>query len=860
MSGYFGGTSVRTGMVRRLTASNFRELVDRYVHVPVQIPITRAEFWNMPDDNARDDYKDGPFVAACGFAYESEGPRNDNSATDLRLVIFDLDEGPWVKDFDESPDTLAEHLYPYSFVAWRTAKYRKSAPRLKVVVDVSPCDPRYHRPMVDFLADRLGIPREFKGARESKVLSQPQYRPVLFKGEDFEAVIASRLSGIPLSPSDLPLPSFDDEDSPEGRTFAAPVVDDDEFFGLSCLPVPDTTIEDVRSALFAIDPDCDYKRWIEVVAALRHQFTDEDDARAAYEMFVEWSEQGDKFRGRRDCWTKWKSFQPYAKGRPPVTIRTLYRHAIDSGWDHSKVSVKHCVSVEDWLAETDDRNTLISEGARRIAMVPFSSDVVEEVLLNAWKKRISAVGGGTIALATLRREVAKVRRNDRKVDFSAGQDKIPPWLRPMVFVGSEDLFVSLATGAEFKPAAFDRYYEKELLPKDDTPPTGRAEVTPATFALNIVQVQRVEYRSYDPTQNCEDRFFFDDETGRAMLNLYDPNSVPVGDPEYAREAEARFRQLIAPLVREAALQELLIDYCAFLVQHPGEKITWSFLIQSAQGAGKGTLTEVMEGVLGPVNVKVISSEMVRSGFNEWARNAVLGVFNEIYIPGDRRDQVMNSLKPLISDLTIPISIKHKDSQNRVRNTMNYLAFSNFKDACAMTDSERRWCVVFSPVQTREQVLSLQHVGHFDQVRWLLTPEGTAGLRYYLERRKFSDDFEPKGHAPDTPYRREVVASSKNPLQVAIEEAIEDAVDPLITKEVIHENRMCELVCRSPREQSLVHRYLAALGYERYTMNRVMVGSGPKSYLWVNYRHWQNGIAPQKFLEQRLLMSETPGFE
>ena len=187
---FFGGNGVRGGRIRRLNASTFRELVERYIYIPVPFHLTRREFFALTVDE-RDEKKDGPYIVACSYAFE-EGHREDVTATAVNMVILDLDEGDFVKDFDESPETLQEHLYPLNFVCWRTAKHTPAAPRLKIAVELEPCHPRLHKRFVAMIAARLGLPDGFKGTREATTLSLPQSRPLHFKGEDYSAVIASR--------------------------------------------------------------------------------------------------------------------------------------------------------------------------------------------------------------------------------------------------------------------------------------------------------------------------------------------------------------------------------------------------------------------------------------------------------------------------------------------------------------------------------------------------------------------------------------------------------------------------------------------------------------------------------------------
>ena len=261
------------------------------------------------------------------------------------------------------------------------------------------------------------------------------------------------------------------------------------------------------------------------------------------------------------------------------------------------------------------------------------------------------------------------------------------------------------------------------------------------------------------------------------------------------------------------------------------------ILLGGPGAGKGTLSEIMQAVLGPVNVALISPAMMKADFNEWAVGVVFGVFNEVHIPGDRRDQVMNAIKPLITDPTISISLKHRDGKCQVKNFTNYIAFSNDKSATYLSGEDRRWCIVFSPIQTKEQAEALNTTGHFTEIRWLTSPEGASALRYYFMKRVISPDFPLTGHAPATKYRAEVIDQSKNSLQIAVEDIIEDGDEPLIGPLVIHEGRLKEIACRLPRDAALLPRFLSLMGYERESAKRVMVEGNP-GVIWVHTQNWK----------------------
>lgn len=849
MSNYFGGASVHGGRVRRLQASTFRELVERYIFLPVTFPMTRRDFFELPEKE-RDTRKDGPYITACSFNFESEGHRTDDNALQIHMVILDLDNGnDGGREFSEAPETIGQHLHPYSFVAWQTAKHTTKNPRLKIAVDISPCHPSLHRRFVRFISRRLGLPDNFSGSRESGVISQPQYRPIHFREEEFCAVIASRLDGTAVHEDELPEPI--DEMEPE-RTFAADRDDgDDSGLGLAFMPVSGLTIEQVAEALYVICPDVGYKQWYEIAAALRHQFPDEDEARQAYELFDEWSSRGDKYIGENDTYNKWKSFRPYAKGRAPVTVRTLFKLAMESGWDNSKVAASIQKTVEEWLMECQSGEEIMHEGAKRIASMPFRNEVVEEALILAWRSRITELTKNNIDKSILRKEVARARKQESNAKFEQRKDNIPSWLQAQCYVATEDIFYNFATGVKLKPAAFDRYFEKELMPKDgDMPANGKPILAPTAYSLNLMNIPRVDGTIYCPLHHGDDPFF--GHNGRWLLNTFDRIHIPVEDPDFSERAGELLETHIGVLIREPEIRSLLLDFFACLVQHPGRKIPWLPCIQSAEGTGKGFLAKILAKVLGAGNVKTVSPEILRSEWNDWMLTAQFYVFEEVHFPGERREAVMNFLKPFITDDTIPINQRNTTARDEP-SWSNAIAFTNFPDALHLKDWDRRWFFIRSHLQTAEQVAEVNDSGHFEKMEWLLTDTGAGGLRYWLRKRKIATDFPFNGPAPRTEYRHTVVEESKNSMQITIEDLIADDEHALISEQVIHMGRLVEIMSRgqASKEANRYAHYLTVMGYERSGGGARVMLDGCRGVIWVHRQKFSEGDDPVEYLKKRM---------
>ena len=60
--GFFGGGTVRDGLVRRLPSTDFANLVQTTINVPVRFAMTRKEFLAHPEKNS---LKDSSWLSPC---------------------------------------------------------------------------------------------------------------------------------------------------------------------------------------------------------------------------------------------------------------------------------------------------------------------------------------------------------------------------------------------------------------------------------------------------------------------------------------------------------------------------------------------------------------------------------------------------------------------------------------------------------------------------------------------------------------------------------------------------------------------------------------------------------------------------
>jgi hypothetical protein len=805
MKKYYGGAKATSNQVRQLNASTFPELVDRYFNRAVQLPLRRADYLALPK-HEQAEAKDGPYVTACSFTGTVRG---NEHADRLELVFLDLDGGGvGTKDYHDSPQLLLDALVPWNCLLYATATSTPDQPRLRVVVDADRMPVDCHRMAINLIADRLGLPQDFPGRKESQTLSQPMFRPVLFEGETASPVLASRTNGSPLTAAELP------EDAPDvTRVYACEV--DDAGCGLDQLPLYGLSVDDVRTALAAVDPDCDYPTWVQLATALKHQFRDEDSAAEAYHMFDQWSSSGSKYRGEDETWAKWKSFRPDARGGRSVTVRTLLHEARKAGWSPARFSKRLAETFDEWMA-TASTELLLEEGPGRIAAMPDLNDLQESSMIAALGKALRAKGTAVDKTA-LNRAVKKaksVRRAEQSQD-----DSIEPWLRPYCYYAPADKFVHTSHGMStaLTPAAFDRAFSRELTKPEDN---GVPSVLPSLHALNVRKIKTIYGTVYDPRNGGDEPY--QTWMGQDYLNEYDPSSVPRLDPVNSEWVGEAFVKHLATLVKEKEYQDLLLHFIAHIVQRPGRKIRWVYAIQSAEGVGKTLLSDMVGKAIGPRNVKVVNPNAMMSGpWNDWAGNCQFLVLEELRVQGKNRSDVMNRLKDLVTNNELTMVEKYK-SVRLIPNVVNCIAFSNYHDFLYLEESSRRYAVVKSPIQSRAQVEELVAKGHFVPLK-LISQEFGGALRHFLLNVEIPDDFPTDGPAPRTIYAESMVEESKNRLRREIEDRIESG-DPLLGRDVVDLAHLELSVAQFLRDAHPPRHYLIDMGYRQWGTKRHAFGS------------------------------------
>lgn len=827
---YFQGTSVK-GDVRASVARTFSDVVDAFRICP-PLGLTRAAFLALPKKE-RNEIKHVPFFVAACFK-DSPSKRLYEKATICNLIFIDIDETKEGRcpaaPFVSNPESLYTALAGFNFAAHHTASSTANRPRIRICIDADAiplCD--YPR-AVRTIAKLLGLSEL---TSESKVAVQPMFRPTLFSDstDQDNPLIAYELDGRAFTVADIS-DTLPDEYT---REFQQPELPGVDALGFLRAPVPEITLAIANEALSTIDPDCSYFDWLEIAAALRHQFSPHK-AEEAYELFDVWSSEGSKYAGEEETRAKWDSLRPTPIGRVPVTIRSLLRQAVAAGWDDKRVKENCFQKLLEWMEQVPNATELLEKGVQKILAAPLMSAVQEDMLVDQLRAHAKKRFAITVQASAIRKDLARTKAEIKNSEKTSEKGKEHPFVKGVYYVSAPNEFCRHRTGERYKSESFNSSYARHLLPTEDSLKEAGLPVTPANlskpiitptdYALNQVKVVTAYDYAYDPSQSTEMYFV---NHGRKYINTYSP-TYPELDIKQAQNAGELFERHLVNLVAEGDYRKTLVEFMAFLVQFPGKKIRWAVLIQSVEGGGKTFLAEAMKAVLGREHVKTIDGGAIKGGWNEWAFGAQLVALEEVRVAGTNKHEIMNALKPLITNDQISLNEKFRNNRE-VANITNYMMFSNHHDALALTPGDRRYFVIKSPLQRKSQVQALGE-NYFPPLFAMLRDRPGA-LRAYLMDYEISPSFRPDGHAPRTKYVQDLINDSADNVTAAVRRMLLEGDFPLIQYDIVSAKSMIDALQMEEGITRVSSQQVAQILREEglHQIGRHMI-SGERHYLWV----------------------------
>lgn len=337
---------------------------------------------------------------------------------------------------------------------------------------------------------------------------------------------------------------------------------------------------------------------------------------------------------------------------------------------------------------------------------------------------------------------------------------VPVYLREWVYAVQQERFVRLSDRLPVKEAQFARIMSSSGIgPENKNNPAKLFFQHPARrMPIGLTYIP-----GEGPLPNVR---------GEQRVNLWSPPSVDAGAKARAAtvtDADAQpWLDHMAYLVPDARERNIMLDWMAYIVQHPRDKPNWAVFLGGGQGIGKDMMLLPMIRAVGESNTRTVQPSELQSDYTDWMANKRFIVVEEMR--NFETKSVMNKLKMYITrpPENVPVHLKYMPIYE-TPNVGCYFFMSNFRDALSLEQDDRRYFVYWSPAKPRPAPYYdalgrfLEGVGGDDVVAWLHARDVTA--------------FAAQGTAPATAHKTAMIGAAQSDFEAEIADLMESGVAP-----------------------------------------------------------------------------------
>lgn len=249
--------------------------------------------------------------------------------------------------------------------------------------------------------------------------------------------------------------------------------------------------------------------------------------------------------------------------------------------------------------------------------------------------------------------------------------------------------------------------------------------------------------------------------GKRMLNIYRPPPTP--KPLAGRDPSIWINHI---KMLWPADYEYFLDYCAHMIQRPGEKCNGILVLSGGQGVGKDAALAPLKIAVGAHNLQDIMASVIMSDFTPWYQCVMLIISEMGSIPDVRASTVYEIIKPLGAAPPDTLRVNDKNMKARfIKNCLRPIITTNDMGSLYMASDDRRMMILHTNSSKRE-------TSYYDEYwNWIHGP-GPDIVASYLAERDISQ-FNPKAPPPLTAGKTAIISSWAPP-----DDALTAALDAL----------------------------------------------------------------------------------
>lgn len=264
-------------------------------------------------------------------------------------------------------------------------------------------------------------------------------------------------------------------------------------------------------------------------------------------------------------------------------------------------------------------------------------------------------------------------------------------------------------------------------------------------------------------------------------------------------------------------REHMLNWMAYTVQYPENKINHMLLLGGAEGTGKDFLLYPLTKAMGR-NAKVIDGQMLLSQFNGYLMGCKYLHINESEL-GDHREAtaISNKMKPYATAPPDTLHVNPKGTKGfYIRNIVNCTMATNSLLPFRSAGVSRRYYAMWTDLNMRDEdnTMRPEWIDYWvDRWNWM-QDDGVDACVHYLRTRDISK-FNPYSAPPMTEFMSEIIQQSKPATQQTIEAFIENKVGAFG-----QDLAKIEELASTLRMGDQFHPHLMCTKSEYFTPNRV----------------------------------------
>jgi hypothetical protein len=445
----------------------------------------------------------------------------------------------------------------------------------------------------------------------------------------------------------------------------------------------DMSFNEAETCLKAIKTNLEYDEWLEVGMALFDLFPFQE---RGLTLFDEFSQRSANKYDKEFTRKKWDSG---ALKADKITYKRLRAFANTSFIEEIEGRIEKAENFDEILEDLKAKKSLNSlNGIDKDIRLNLATKINAKMK----EKKLPVIQARTL-VKQMQPEQEKEEIDEGDLNFLDNLVYVESLSKPYYFIDTKERFGSEAATGKISE---DLKTLKEKM--------GLKSMTVKTL-LNMNMIKICSNHEYNPKSN---KVVFSNKSGGNVLNTFVAASRPPIAEEFSERGLyliSKFEEHLKYLITEDEAKTL-IQWLAFQAQNFGTKVLWTPLIQSIEGLGKSLIGNAMiNNVFGQANSGTVDSNVVVSPQTSWATTGVFKVLEEIKLAGHNRFEVLNQLKPFITNNTVS-RVEKYEASSEVPNYCNFLALTNFKDAIPVSADDRRWWVVFSKLNSIEELEEL----------------------------------------------------------------------------------------------------------------------------------------------------------